>query len=409
VNQVDLHGKNTGIYSNPSNHDLIWLFWMCVEYPMFQGICITLVPLRMASLEFDETTVGLIQALPGVTVIFLGPPFAQMSNTRWRGWTLSFVFFLSGVASILFGFAESIIGFIIPQLLTGISTCAFYGNMLAASFQLRDVGGQSSIQGKITAFQGLGVFAGPLIGGGLLKYGPVWAFAPGIFCALIGVFSALKLSHGIDRGTHLSLSRYLLQSYRQFYEILTKKPIIQLGMLLVAMTSFFLYVTGGTFYLLYANTIGVSAMLATLLMSGRELLASLLRLFYGIANRYVGSLSMLIGSVILGSITLSFMPLAKTYPELILISIALGISGAFVPPALNLLIGASAKPEDQAFAILCLGIGHFFVQTLTAPVVGSMIFNFGYSTSYPVIGLFWTVAAVIVFIFGKRVLAEDSK
>ena len=43
---------------------------------------------------------------------------------------------------------------------------------------------------------------------------------------------------------------------------------------------------------------------------------------------------MLIGSVILGSITLSFMPLAKTYPEL-LISIALGISGAFVPPALT--------------------------------------------------------------------------
>ena len=112
MNQVDLHGKNTGIYSNPSNHDLIWLLWMCVAYPMFQGICITLVPLRMASLEFDETTVGLIQALPGVTVILLGPPFAQMSNTRWRGWTLSFVFFLSGVASILFGFAETIIGFI---------------------------------------------------------------------------------------------------------------------------------------------------------------------------------------------------------------------------------------------------------------------------------------------------------
>ena len=86
MNQVDLHGKNTGIYSNPSNHDLIWLLWMCVAYPMFQGICITLVPLRMASLEFDETTVGLIQALPGVTVILLGPPFAQMSNTRWRGY-----------------------------------------------------------------------------------------------------------------------------------------------------------------------------------------------------------------------------------------------------------------------------------------------------------------------------------
>ena len=145
------------------------------------------------------------------------------------------------------------------------------------------------------------------------------------------------------------------------------------------MTSFFLYVTGGTFYLLYANSIGVSTMLATLLMSGRELLAGLIRLSFGIINRYVESLTLLIGAVILGSITLSFMPLAETYVELILISIALGLAGAFVPPALNLLAGASARPEEQAYAILCLGVGHFFVQTLTAPLVGSAIFNFGYS------------------------------
>tara|TARA_B100001250_G_scaffold410246_1_gene436284 strand:- start:5250 stop:6479 length:1230 start_codon:yes stop_codon:yes gene_type:complete len=407
VKRVDSPRKKVGTKTSCGGQDLFWLSWMCVLYPMFQGLCVTLVPLRMAALQFDEMTVGLIQALPGVTVILLGPPFAQMSNTRWRGWTLSLVFFLSGIASVLFGFAESVVGFVVPQLLTGISTCAFYGNMLAASFQLTNVRGQSSVQGKITAFQGLGVFAGPLLGGWLLKYSPFWAFAPGIFCALVGAYSAFRLSPAVDRETRSSFYSYMLRSYGQWFEVLTGRPIIQLGMLLVAMTSFFLYVTGGTFYLLYANSIGVSAMLATFLMSGRELLAGLIRLSFGIVNRYVESLTLLIGAVIFGSITLSFMPLAQTYLELIFISIALGLAGAFVPPALNLLAGASARPEEQAYAILCLGVGHFFVQTLTAPLVGSAIFNFGYSTSYPVIGFFWTIAGTITLILGKRVVDQN--
>ena len=101
-----------------------------------------------------------------------------------------------------------------------------------------------SVQGKITAFQGLGVFAGPLLGGWLLKYGSFWAFAPGIFCALVGAYSAFRLSPAVDRETGSSFYTYMLRSYGQWFEVLTGRPIIQLGMLLVAMTSFFLYVTG---------------------------------------------------------------------------------------------------------------------------------------------------------------------
>ena len=407
MKRVDSSPTQVKIESSLYGRDLFWLSWMCVLYPMFQGLCVTLVPLRMAALQFDETTVGLIQALPGVTVILLGPPFAQMSNTRWRGWTLSFVFFLSGLASLLFGFAESVLGFVIPQLLTGIATCAFYGNMLAASFQLIDVRGQSFVQGKITAFQGLGIFAGPIVGGYLLRYGSFWAFAPGLMCALIGAYSAFRLSPGVDRQTHSNFSTYILQSYGQWFEVLIGRPIIQIGMLLVAMTSFFLYVTGGTFYLLYANSIGVSAIMATFLMSGRELLASVVRLSFRFVNLYVGSFKMLIGAVVLGSITLAFMPMAETYWELIFISFALGLAGAYVPPALNILAGASARPEEQAYAILCLGIGHFFVQTLTAPLVGSAIFNFGYTTSYPIIGLFWIVSATITLFLGRWVVGHD--
>ena len=67
----------------------------------------------------------------------------------------------------------------------GISSCAFYGNMLAVSFQLKGGANQEALQGRITAFQGMGVFAGPLLFGWLLPWGATWAFLPGALCALM--------------------------------------------------------------------------------------------------------------------------------------------------------------------------------------------------------------------------------
>ena len=104
-------------------------------------------------------------------VLALGAPFAQMANTRWRSATLVIVFALVGTSSLLYGYADTAVGLILPQLLMGISSCAFYGNMLAVSFQLKGGANQGAVQGRITAFQGMGVFAGPLLGGWLLPWG----------------------------------------------------------------------------------------------------------------------------------------------------------------------------------------------------------------------------------------------
>jgi predicted MFS family arabinose efflux permease len=145
--------KNT---SADSARDINWLSLMCFAFPMFQGLSITLVPLRMASMGLSETSIGLVQALPGLMVLALGAPFAQMANTRWRSATLVIVFALVGTSSLLYGYADTAVGLILPQLLMGISTCAFYGNMLAVSFQLKGGANQGALQGRITAFQGSG-------------------------------------------------------------------------------------------------------------------------------------------------------------------------------------------------------------------------------------------------------------
>ena len=376
---------------------------------MFQGLSITLVPLRMASMGLSETSIGLVQALPGLMVLALGAPFAQMANTRWRSATLVMVFALVGTSSLLYGYADTAVGLILPQLLMGISTCAFYGNMLAVSFQLKGGANQGAIQGRITAFQGMGIFAGPLLGGWLLSWGAAWAFLPGTLCALIGAWAAAQLSPSQDMEERPGIVRYLLSSYGRWYRVMTGRPTVQLGMVLVALSSFQFYVTGGVFYLVYASSLGIGAFWAAGLMSGRELLGGLVRFSFGIVAKRFSALMLLVLAIILGALTLACLPLAHSLWGLAAIALALGIAGAFVPPGLNLLAGASAAPQEQSFAILCLATGHFCVQTLTAPLVGVLLASRGYESSYPLIALLWIALALLTLKIGRGVLHCRAK
>ena len=141
----------------------------------------------------------------------------------------------------------------------GISSCAFYGNMLAVSFQLKGGANQGAVPGRITAFQGMGVFAGPLLFGWLLPWGATWAFLPGALCALIGAWAAAQLFPSQDMEERPGMVRYLLSSYGRWYRVMTGRPTVQLGMVLVALSSFQFYVTGGVFYLVYASSLGIVA------------------------------------------------------------------------------------------------------------------------------------------------------
>ncbi len=92
-------------------------------------------------------------------------------------------------------------------------------------------------------------------------------------------------------------------------------------------------------------------------------------------------------AIILGALALACLPLAHSLWGLAAIALALGITGAFVPPGLNLLAGASATPQEHPFAILCLATGNFCVQTLTAPLVGVLLASRRYESSYPFISI----------------------
>ena len=384
--------------------ELAALAAMSFAMPAFQGLTIALVPLRMADLGLDEATIGLVQALPGLMVLALGAPMAQLANTRYRRRALALVFSLAGAASALLMRAESPADFVLPQLFIGLATCGFYGNMLATTFRLASGARQNRIQGRIMAVQGLGYFVGPLLGGYLSKAGFVWAFAPGLPCAALGVAAAYALAPARDIEERGPIWPYLGQSYRRFGRVLTRRPVVLLGVALVSLSSFQLYVTGGAFYLVYASLAGLSALQSSVLMSLRELVSSLLRLGFGAVSRSFTPLTLLVAAILGLAAILSLLPMAASPVGLGLVALGVGVCSAFVPPALNMLAGASAAPQEQSFAILCLASGHFLVQTLLAPVAGWALGHWGYAAVYPTLGGLWSLLALGVLVGGRRLL-----
>jgi len=395
--------------SSRTTRSQVWILTaMALAFASFQGMAQTLVPLMMSGLDFSKTTIGLVQAIPGLMVIIGGPPLARMSTTRFRRGTLTAIFGINIAACLFYAFAQSPTTLIVPQLLLGLTSSGFYANMLATSFGLAKGPEQNVIQARITAGQGIGYFTGPLLGGYLSSLGFTWAFAAGAVIAAAGLIACTRMAPSRAIEPSLGFIRDWLGSYRRLYRVVTRRPIVILGAVFVFMNCFMLYVGGGSFFLVYASQMGLTAVLAAVLVSLRDVTGTLTRLSFGALSRWIPPVVLLGVGTIIGSLTMALLPTAKSPVALGIVSLVLGAATAFLPPAVNMLSGASAAPEEQAFAIVGLNFSNFLSQTIMAPIVGLALTHLGYGRSYPIIGITWAILGAIVLVVGLRVVKRNA-
>lgn len=371
-------------------------------YAAFQGMCQTLVPLSMAHLLFAKTTIGLIQAAPGVVAIIFGAPLARMANGRWRRETLTFCFLLAIAASLLYSRASQPADFLLPQLLFGLSSTAFWCNMLATAFRLAQGQGQRKIQTYVTTMQGVGAFAGPLLGGYLSTMSFTYGFLAGVLCAAAGMIASRLISPSEAIEPRVGVIEFVGGAYVRLFRVITRQPIVILGMGFVSTNCFLLYVMGGSFYLLYASQLGFSAFIAAALISGRDAISAVMRLGFGLVSRHVTPIILLGIGTILGALSLGLLPFGISLFGLGIVAVAQGIFLAFMPPAVNTIIGTSTAPEEQSFAISSMHSSNFVAQTTMSPLLGLLLTNFGYRTVYPIIGGIWICLALLLLRTGIR-------
>jgi predicted MFS family arabinose efflux permease len=388
--------------------DVIVLCLMMFAFTAFQGLVNALVPLRLAALALSETTVGLIQAIPGVSALLLGPPLARVANTRWRKTAMIANFAFCAIACLLYSRATGVPGLVIPQFMLGLVSAIFWPFALTTSFQVAIGPQQSQVQAYITASQGVGYFLGPIAGGALGEIAPAYSFYGGAIAALIGLAVTTVLSPSQDIEPSQDLLHDLAGAYGRFFRVLTRQPTVLVGSGFVFLAIFLMYVMGGSFFMLYAYGAGLTVFLAASLAGVRDLIGSLVRLSFGAATRRLHPVILVGGGVILASLTLATLPLATTAWGVALVGLALGVGLAYMPPAVNMIAGASAAPEDQPFAIVSLNLSNFTAQTTLAPLLGFLLSVAGYRVAYPIAGVFWAALTGVALVIGMRVVREKS-
>ena len=272
----------------PLRRNVLALGLMTLSYGAFQGICQTIVPLAMDHQQFTKTTIGLVMAVPGIIAIGLGAPLARLANGRWRRATLTFCFATAGAASVLYSNASHPLQYVAPQLLFGLSSTAFWSNMVASSLRLAQASHKTHrIQAIVTSMQGVGTFGGPLAGGYLSDHSFAYGFFAGVLCAAIGLGASRLLSPSVAIEPSVGVRSFFIGAYAQLFRLITRQRIVTLSMSFVGLNCFLLYVMGGSFFVLYSSQIGLSVFVTAALVSGRDGISAVMRLGFGRISRHV--------------------------------------------------------------------------------------------------------------------------
>ncbi len=384
--------------------DLWAILVMMAMFPAVLTMSQTMVPLLMGRLRFDKTTVGLIQATPAVVGILLGPPMARLATGAHRRETLIVVFAVSAFACWLMSQATSAVSLVVPQMAIGLATSAFWTNGLAASFDLGEGTRHDAIQAWVTAAQGIGFFGGPLLGGYLSLRSFPAAFWSGMACAVVGGLAASRLTRRPALEAIAGLGRAVVGSYTRVWHVIMRRERVRVGAVFVGLHAFLLFVMGGSFFLVYAEELGWSSLAAAGLIAGREAVSGLARLSYGHASRRVGPVTLLGFGAMLAAIALAFTPVARSGWGLAAIAVVAGVGTAFMPPAANVLAGASAAPEEQAFGIVVTNLANSGAQMGLAPLLGCWLGRLSYGVVYPVVGVAWLALICVAMRWGWRVV-----
>lgn len=373
-------------------------------FTAFQAVVNSIVPLMMDDLRFTKTTIGMIQAVPGIFAVLCAPVLARLATGRWRRETLSGCFLLVILACALYSRASNPLDFVLPQICFGIASSGFWSNVLATSFQLIQGPYQTKLQGWLTAAQGVGAFGGPLLGGALAGLGFAYAFYVAAGIAVLGVLMTRLLDRSRAIEPYLGFWRTVGGAYARQVKVMTRRPIVMICMAFVAMNCFLSYVMGGSFFVLYGSQIGLSTLMAAALISGRDAFSALARLNFGALSRRIPLIALLGVGTALGALSLGLLPLAGGALGIGLVGMAQGLFLAFMPPTVNTLVGSTAAPEEQSFAITSMHVSNLLAQTTMAPLLGFLLTRFGYARVYPMMGVLWMGLALLAWWAGSRVL-----
>ena len=319
-----------------------------------------------------DAQVGLLVAAPGILAMLLMLPSAPISNRLGRRRVMLFSTSTSVVAAALFLTARSFQHLLAAQIVFGASNAFFWPSNLAYSCEVAEPGAVSQAQAANTAAQGVGLVLGPIVAGILAQrtgyQGALWAW---LACALANLGLVIYLQPLPVRAQEERLGSAIARSLQMIPSMChnTKLVIAMLSQLLAAA---FVISIGGAFFILFLQDVGYTAMLASLMLSLRELFGTISRAMYANMRRHISNQMILSLVPLIAGAALLVGFAYPTLPVLLVVVAVEGFALGLTAPAGNTEASEHASEENLAEHIAAVVV-MFQVGTVVFPTITGLL------------------------------------
>ena len=329
------------------------------------------IPLYAAELGADVAQVGVIAAMNAYVAAFLLIPMGLLSDRVGRHRLLVGGLTLFTLAPLLYPLASNPTQLILVRVIHGMAAAAFLPAAIALVIDLTPPEKRGSAIGWYTASLQLGLMAGPITGGFLLRY---FGFDPVFYaCAAVSAVALILISARVRA--------FVYQPAPEAAEARSWGWMKQTLVFAALMTPMFIAVGSGTiatYIPFYADFLGTNEASAGAIITAMYASSALLRIPVGRLADKVDKKLIITSGLGLSALAVGLISPFHTLPQLILLAILFGIGMGVAMPA-SLAMAADFSPARARGLTMAISTSFFqvgFAVGTTAMGLVGQVSNF---------------------------------
>jgi MFS family permease len=323
------------------------------------------IPLYAVELGADVAEAGFIAAVTAYVAAFLLVPMGILSDRMGRHRLLGGGLTLFTLAPLLYPLASNSIQLILVRALHGAAAAAFLPAAIALVIDITPAEKRGSAIGWYTASLQLGLMAGPITGGFLLKY---FGFDPVFYaCAAVSALALILIS--------VRVSAFVYEPAPEMEGASSWSWMKQSLVFAAFMTPMFIAIGSGsiaTYVPLYNEFLGIDEVGAGSIITALYASSAILRIPAGRLADRIDRKIIIVSGLGLSSIAIGLISSFHTFPQLIILAILFGIGMGFAMPA-SLAMAADFSPAQTRGLTMAISTSFFQVGFAVGTTVMGLV------------------------------------
>ncbi|MFH1929716.1 MAG: MFS transporter, partial [Chloroflexota bacterium] len=369
------------------------------------------VPLYSLTLGASPVELGIIVGALGVAGIFFSIPSSVLCDylARRRMILASFLLWIAaGTVGLL---TSSLPLLACVQMLIGLADVCFSVAGITYLTEVSPPGKHAEIQSLSTGLMGLGMFAGPVLGGYVSRVGgfrPVFGLV--VLLGTLGVALCYRLPEVKqpigESGTFLE---QLFLQHRSALVLLRENRPARMAILLTLLGTASWMAVGPSFYVVYLNHLSFSLEVIGFLAALRAGAAVLSRFGFFVLAKHAGAAVVPLLGLALSGLTLTMTPFLTSVPILAVVGCLGEGADKLRIPGIYTLIATGTDQNNRSLAVALVNVS-WAVTSATVPVVlGLIAERISLSATFLVAGPIAVLSAILLYAWSRQRALEPPR